>query len=107
MIAPTSNADLEDVKKLNLFKYVKVSERVVHGIIQSLQNGDSVVLLGPRYSGKQYILDEVATALKQMDEARVVEVRLPGNRDGKKQMKAPLCEALHNVLADLDWKKTG
>jgi ABC-type iron transport system FetAB ATPase subunit len=58
------------------FQFTSVSHDLLRNFAQILIEGDSLVLLGPRYSGKRWIVRQLATMLRSKSGEFVLQVDL-------------------------------
>ena len=58
------------------FSYHRVSQDLVRELHQKVSDGQSVVLLGPRYGGKRYVMDRVRALLCDAGITPIMHIRL-------------------------------
>lgn len=68
------------------FNYRRVSQELVRELRDKVSDGQSAVLLGPRYGGKRYVMDRVRALLCDSGIAPIMQIRLLA--------ESPLCTSL-------------
>jgi nitrogen-specific signal transduction histidine kinase len=58
------------------FKYQQVDQQLINELYEKLINSQSVILLGPRYGGKRYVMDRLRIRLKDAGIEPIVQLRL-------------------------------
>jgi len=58
------------------FKYCRVSQDLINELHEQIINNQSVVLLGPRYGAKRYVIDRLRALLKKSRISPIVHLRL-------------------------------
>jgi hypothetical protein len=58
------------------FEYQHVDEQLIHELHEKLINNQSIVLLGPRYGGKRYVMDRLRILLHDAGIEPIVQLRL-------------------------------
>ncbi len=79
------------------FSYTEISRDFVESTIQLLEDGESVVLLGARGIGKQFVASEVANSIDKHEFNVLVRLRCEHHTDAT---SASLCLALAEPLAE-------
>ncbi|NOT62693.1 MAG: hypothetical protein HOP19_21000 [Acidobacteria bacterium] len=60
------------------FTYRQIGENLINAIIQKIDCGESVVLLGPRFGGKRATIIQLCDRLKEEDRSNVILLRFSG-----------------------------
>ncbi len=88
------------------FEYRLVTQSFYGELVDSLAGGDSVVLLGPRYIGKRYVLAHVQRLLETRQDTKILSLRLSDRSYGTvSDLWAEVGSQLADKLGKLGWRE--
>jgi len=77
------------------FKYKRIGESLFHDLRERILDGDSAVILGPRFGGKRYAMFRLRSGLAEAGISPVIHVRMPHDQiTSESQVKCLLREAM-------------